>query len=64
VVRRIRNATALLQQHAEIGRTGRLYGTRELVVSGTAYILPYRILPDRVEIISVIHGAQEWPDSL
>ncbi len=36
--------------------------TREAVVTGTPYILPYRIRANAVEILRVLHAAQEWPD--
>ena len=42
------------------GRTGRMPETRELVVSGTAYIVVY-IVGDDVELVRVLHGAQQWP---
>ncbi|MCY1740741.1 type II toxin-antitoxin system RelE/ParE family toxin [Ensifer sp. SL37] len=42
------------------GRTGRMPGTRELVVTGTAYIIVY-IVGDDVELVRVLHGAQQWP---
>ena len=45
------------------GRPGRLPETRELVVTGTPYIVPYRVSDDRLEIIAVIHGARQWPDA-
>jgi len=47
-----------------IGRLGRIEGTRELVVVGTPYIADYAILPDRIRILRVLHGAQMWPDEL
>ena len=37
-------------------------GTRELVVTGTPYIVAYTVLDNRVEILAVQHGAQEWPE--
>ena len=43
------------------GRPGRSPGTRELVVPGTPFILPYRVEPDRVVILRVMHGRQRWP---
>jgi toxin ParE1/3/4 len=52
----------LLSTNPKAGRTGRAQGTRELVVSGTPYIVVYRAR-DFVEIVAVIHGAREWPDS-
>ena len=48
----------------EIGRPGRVEGTRELVITGLPYILAYVVLADRVRILRVLHGAQQWPDDL
>lgn len=45
------------------GRPGRVDGTRELVVSGTPYVIPYRVMDDRVRLLRVLHGAQLWPDN-
>lgn len=42
------------------GRTGRMPETRELVVTGTAYIVVYLVGND-VELVRVLHGAQKWP---
>jgi toxin ParE1/3/4 len=42
------------------GRTGRMPETRELVVSGTPFVLVYFVADD-VELIRVLHGAQQWP---
>ena len=50
-----------LRDHPNLGRPGRLTGTRELVVSGTPYVVPYRVLGDDVEILAVFHGARRWP---
>lgn len=47
-----------------LGRAGRVSGTRELVVPGTPYIIPYRLRGERLEIIAVFHGRQRWPKRL
>ena len=47
-----------------IGRPGRVEGTRELVVAGTPYIVPYRVKAEIVQIITVLHSAQRWPDRI
>jgi toxin ParE1/3/4 len=47
-----------------LGRPGRVAGTRELVIPGTAYVIPYRLRGDRLEIIAVFHGRQRWPARL
>ena len=45
------------------GRIGRVPGTRELVFAGLPFIAIYRLKDDTIEIIRVIHGAQQWPPS-
>ena len=64
VAERILQAVALLQSHPEIGRPGRLVGTRELVIPGTPYLIPYRIRQGRLEWIAVFHGRRKWRDKL
>ena len=46
------------------GRSGRVPGTRELVISDTPFIAPYAIDRDRIVILAVYHGAQQWPEVL
>lgn len=53
-----------LAQFREMGRIGRIDGTRELVVNGTPYIAAYRILGDTVRVLRVLHGAQQWPEEI
>ncbi|MFL6429239.1 MAG: type II toxin-antitoxin system RelE/ParE family toxin [Acidobacteriaceae bacterium] len=45
----------------EKGRTGRVSGTRELVVPGTPYIFVYRLKAAGIQILSILHGARRWP---
>jgi toxin ParE1/3/4 len=61
VAKRILKAVDLLQSHPEMGRPGRVVGTRELVVPGTPYLIPYRVRRERMELIAVFHGRQKWP---
>ena len=58
---RLHVAAEHLKMHPRMGRLGRARGTRELVVSGTPYLLIYRVSETEVEIARVLHGAQEWP---
>lgn len=44
-----------------LGRPGRIAGTREFHVPRTPYLIPYRVQRDRVEIIAVFHSRQKWP---
>jgi toxin ParE1/3/4 len=61
---RILKAVDALRDHPDMGRPGRLQGTRELVVPGTAYVIPYRVRGERLELIAVFHGRQKWPGKL
>src|SRR5664279_1807381 len=46
------------------GRSGRVPGTRELVISNTPFIVAYRIEKERIVILAIYHGAQQWPEVL
>jgi plasmid stabilization system protein ParE len=48
----------------ESGRTGRVAGTRELVVTGTPYLAANLVSGETVRILRVLHGAQQWPEEL
>jgi toxin ParE1/3/4 len=49
-----------LAPHPNLGRLGRVLGTRELVVARTPYIVAYRIEEAAVVVLRVLHGAQQW----
>lgn len=53
-----------LALHPGLGSAGRVPGTRELVVQGTPYVVPYRVRDERLEIIAIFHGRQRWPERL
>lgn len=63
IIDRIEKAINNLTQYPEIGRPGRIPGTKELVVTRTPFILPYRIQGEQIEILAVIHAARQWPES-
>ena len=50
-----------LERHPEMGREGRVAGTRELVVP--PYVVAYSLTGDVIEILAILHGARKWPDS-
>jgi len=64
VAQRILDAIDLLQTQPEMGRHGRVLGTRELVVPNTSYVIPYRVRRQRLELIAVFHGRQKWPTNM
>lgn len=55
-----------LNQHPQLGRPGRVPGTRELVISQTHFIAPYRIRSEEqlIEILAFMHDARQWPEKL
>lgn len=63
-VMRVLSAIDTLQRFPERGRPGRRVGTREMSVVNTPYIVAYRLLADKIQILRVIHERQSWPDVL
>ena len=57
----ILDAVENLERFPALGRPGRVVGTRELVISGTPYIVAYRVRGDTVELLLVLHAARKWP---
>jgi addiction module RelE/StbE family toxin len=57
-------AALRLKQFPQSGRLGRLEDTRELVVPGLPYILPYRVVDDTILILSALHTSRKWPGKL
>jgi toxin ParE1/3/4 len=62
VAQNIREAVAILGDYPAAGRPGRVPNTRELAITGTPYILPYRVRGETVEILRVLHGGRKWPE--
>ncbi|MEC4685206.1 MAG: type II toxin-antitoxin system RelE/ParE family toxin [Nitrospirota bacterium] len=58
---RVQEAVEYLLDHPNMGRPGRVAGTRELIVSGTPFILVYRVKTPSIQILRVLHHAREWP---
>jgi addiction module RelE/StbE family toxin len=63
VAKRIKEAVNRLSNFPLSGRSGRVPGTRELVIPGTSYIAAYTIEGSEVLIAAVLHGRQNWPES-
>ena len=55
-------STQLLARHPVAGREGRVGGTRELVISGTPFVVAYRIEKNEVHVLAVLHASREWPE--
>ena len=60
----VQSRTETLSQFPESGRPGRVSGTRELVLAGLPYILPYRVRRDgTAEILRFFHTSQKTPNT-
>ncbi|WP_239423883.1 type II toxin-antitoxin system RelE/ParE family toxin [Snodgrassella communis] len=49
-----------LLEHPNIGKPGRVTGTRELVVHSN-YVVIYDIAGTQIRILRILHTAQKWP---
>jgi toxin ParE1/3/4 len=58
---RIEDQVDMLIDHPKMGRPGRKKDTRELVISRTPFIMVYRIKGQRIELLRLLHGSQQWP---
>ncbi len=63
VVAKILDHAERLATHPHLGRAGRVVDTRELVISSTPFIAPYRVRGEEVQILAVFHGARRWLES-
>ena len=61
---RILHAIELLCTQPNMGRPGRLPGTKELVIAGTPYVVPYRVRHARLQLLAVFDGRRQWPRGL
>jgi addiction module RelE/StbE family toxin len=52
-----------LISHPQIGRPGRVEGTREGVIH-PSYILVYRVRGEVIEVVTVRHTGRLWPEGL
>jgi toxin ParE1/3/4 len=56
---RILSSAERLAKHPHLGHAGRGPETRELVVTDTTYVIPYRIHRGRLAILAVLRGARD-----
>ena len=61
MVDQLLQAITALAKHPQMGRIGRVAGTRELVVR--PYVIVYRGKGVVLELLAIIHGARKWPES-
>ena len=65
VMNSIDSSHLILSEHPRAGRLGRLKNTRELVINSLPFIVIYRenIITNCIEILRVLHDAQQWPNA-
>lgn len=61
VVETLLQGIAAITRNPQMGRSGRVAGSRELV--NAPYVIAYRSRKSVIEILGIIHGARRWPDS-
>ena len=59
IIKRIWEAVQVLADQPHAGRAGRVHGTREMVVTGTPFIIPYRVVENTVLILRILHGKRK-----
>jgi toxin ParE1/3/4 len=59
----VQNVETLLPNNPEMGRPGRVPGTRELVIPKTPFVVPYRVVGTTIQILRVFHGRRRWPET-
>jgi addiction module RelE/StbE family toxin len=64
IIGRILDAAERLADYPSMGRPGRIEGTRELVITGTPFIVTYRIRRNDLQILAVMHTSRKWPEEL
>ena len=62
VLRILELVETLLVENPAIGRAGRVFGTRELVLSNLPYILVYQVHDNTIGILRVLHTSRQWPE--
>ena len=59
----VESIETLLSNNPEMGRAGRVPGTRELVIPRTPFVVPYRVVRNTIQILRIFHGARRWPET-
>lgn len=64
IAQRIWDSTQLLASQPGMGRLGRVTGTRELLIRGLPFIVPYVEQNGSIVILRIMHTSMKWPDLL
>ena len=61
VIERIEKSVETLVSYPLLGKQGRVSETREFFVTGTSYIIIYRVKEDVLQILSILHTSRKYP---
>lgn len=61
-IKEVNTLTELLKENPSMGRSGRVFGTRELVLNTFPYLIPYRVKDGCIEILRVFPTRMSQPD--
>ncbi|MCL2146768.1 MAG: type II toxin-antitoxin system RelE/ParE family toxin [Synergistaceae bacterium] len=61
VIRRIGKSIETIATYPLLGKQGRVAKTREFFVTGTPYIIIYRVKEDVLQILSILHTSRKYP---
>lgn len=56
----IKRVETLLSFKPSVGRTGKILGTRELIIGKYPYIVIYRVKDNEINILRVLHTSRKW----
>ena len=59
VAQKIKQTVALLEAHPQLGKPSLLDGFRELQVAGLPFVIPYKVIGDKLVIVRVFHNKQK-----
>jgi plasmid stabilization system protein ParE len=50
-----------LRDMPQIGRAGRVFGTRELIMQDFPFLIVYRVRKEHIQILRLIHQSMKYP---
>jgi addiction module RelE/StbE family toxin len=61
---KIKASADTLEYSPNLGRLGRVKGTRELSITNLPYVLAYQVRKEDIQILAIMHTSRKWPQSL
>lgn len=61
VIDKVKDRADLLAENPQLGRAGRIPGTRELILGDLPFVIVYRVTRDELQILRLLHTSQEFP---